>query len=126
MLRSSVVEAGWTWVLLPFWARLVVAIVATGRTLLPMIWGHAEGDEAPGREQVSLAVPKRGFLLALVALGLFVPAPVNALLILSFDAAGIVMRTESLRVETRKKAESEPPGAPFPPKLKSGENITEG
>ncbi len=49
------------------------------------------------------------------------PVPRKALLVLSFDAAGIVMRTESLRVETRKKAESEPPDAPFPPKLKSGE-----
>ncbi len=43
------------------------------------------------------------------------------LLILSFDAAGIVMRIKSLREETRKKAESGPAGGSFPPKLKSGE-----
>lgn len=42
------------------------------------------------------------------------------LLILSFDAAGIVMRRDSLRPSTRKKAESEPEGPAFPPKLKSG------
>lgn len=50
-----------------------------------------------------------------------VQIPNDALLILSFDAAGIVMRTDSLRVETRKKALSEPTERAFPPKLKSGE-----
>lgn len=49
------------------------------------------------------------------------PVPDDALLVLSFDAAGIVMRTESLRPQTRKKAESEPPEVSFPPKLKSGQ-----
>lgn len=49
------------------------------------------------------------------------PVPEDALQILSFDAAGIVMRTESLRPQTRKKAESEPLEASFPPKLKSGQ-----
>jgi hypothetical protein len=49
------------------------------------------------------------------------PVPQGALLVLSFDAAGIVMRTSSLRPATRKKAESEPPDAAFPPKLGSGE-----
>ena len=49
------------------------------------------------------------------------PVPNDALLILSFDAAGIVMRTDSLRDDTRKKALSEPPERAFPPKLKSGE-----
>jgi len=49
------------------------------------------------------------------------PVPQAALLVLSFDAAGIVMRTASLRPATRKKAESEPPDAGFPPKLGSGE-----
>lgn len=47
--------------------------------------------------------------------------PNDALLILSFDAAGIVMRTDSLREETRKKALCEPSERAFPPKLKSGE-----
>jgi hypothetical protein len=49
------------------------------------------------------------------------PVPQGALLVLSFDAAGIVMRTASLRPATRKKAENEPPDAAFPPKLGSGE-----
>jgi hypothetical protein len=48
------------------------------------------------------------------------PAPENTLLVLSFDAAGIVMRRTSLRPATRKKAESEPQDASFPPKVKSG------
>jgi hypothetical protein len=49
------------------------------------------------------------------------PVPQGALLVLSFDAAGIVMRTASLRPATRKKAESEPTDPAFPPKLGSGE-----
>jgi len=47
--------------------------------------------------------------------------PQDALLVLSFDAAGIVMRTASLRPATRKKTESEPVDAAFPPKLGTGE-----
>lgn len=49
------------------------------------------------------------------------PMPPESLLVLSFDAAGIVMRTDSLRDETRKKARREPVERSFPPKLKSGE-----
>jgi hypothetical protein len=48
------------------------------------------------------------------------PEADEGLLVLSFDAAGIVMRRESLRAATRKKAENEPTEAKFPPKLKSG------
>ena len=83
------------------------------------------GAHVPHRQAEELARRAAEDVTAFYCAHPFEPAPVNALLILSFDAAGIVMRTESLRVETRKKAESEPPGAPFPPKLKSGENITE-
>jgi hypothetical protein len=50
------------------------------------------------------------------------PVPEDALLVLSFDAAGIVMRTASLRPQTRKKAEETPPDESFPPKLKSQGN----
>jgi hypothetical protein len=49
------------------------------------------------------------------------PAPDDAFLVLSFDAAGIVMRPTSLRPATKKKAEREPVDGRFPPKLKTGE-----
>lgn len=49
------------------------------------------------------------------------PVAEKSLLVLSFDAAGVVMRTSSLRPATRKKAESELPAPPFPPKLGTGE-----
>jgi len=49
------------------------------------------------------------------------PVPEDALLVLSFDAAGVVMLTKSLRPQTRNKAENEPPDVSFPPKLKSGQ-----
>jgi len=47
--------------------------------------------------------------------------PHEALLVLSFDAAGIVMRADSLLPATRKKAESQPLDTAFPPKLGTGE-----
>lgn len=46
--------------------------------------------------------------------------PDEGLLVLSFDAAGVVMRPDSLRTATRKKADSEPVDRSFPPKLESG------
>lgn len=49
------------------------------------------------------------------------PEEEDGLLVLTFDAAGVVMRSASLRPGTRKKADSEPPAAAFPPKLKSGQ-----
>jgi hypothetical protein len=49
------------------------------------------------------------------------PVPQGALVVLTFDAAGLVMRPASLRPATRAKAESEPSDPTFPPKLGSGE-----
>lgn len=49
------------------------------------------------------------------------PEATDALLVLSFDAAGIVMRHDSLRAGARRAAENAEPAPSFPPKLKTGE-----
>lgn len=49
------------------------------------------------------------------------PEATDTLLVLSFDAAGIVMRHESLRAGARRAAENAEPTPSFPPKLKTGE-----
>jgi hydrogenase-4 component F len=84
LILSSVVESGRLALLFPFCALLAVSFVATGRTLFPMIWGEppvSAPATSPGRGDVlSEVVPKGIFLVALVALGIYIPAPVNALL----------------------------------------------
>jgi hypothetical protein len=49
------------------------------------------------------------------------PETDDALMLLSFDAAGIIMRRESLRQAARRAAEKAEPAPSFPPKLKTGE-----
>lgn len=81
LVASSVVQSGRAALLLPFSGLLVISFVATGRTLFPMIWGEpGDGGGPDGGERLGFAAPKLGFLLALVALGLYVPPGVNALL----------------------------------------------
>lgn len=80
LIFSAVVESGRFALLLPFCGLLTVSFVATGRTLFPMIWGQHEVAPSATRLRVRLALPKLGLLGALVLLGLYVPAPVNALL----------------------------------------------
>jgi hydrogenase-4 component F len=80
LVLSAVVESKRLELLFPFCVVLVVSFVATGRTLFPMIWGEATGVGELQKERLTVAVPKLMFLGGLVLLGLYVPAPVNALL----------------------------------------------
>jgi len=78
------------------------------------------GAHVPKRQAEELASRAAEDVCAFYTQNACEAVPQNALLILSFDGAGVVMRTESLRPQTREKAESEPPHLSFPPKLKSG------
>ena len=79
------------------------------------------GAHVPQRQAEQLVRRAAADVLAFYEQQTPTPVPTEALLVLSFDAAGIVMRTDSLRDETRKKARREPVERSFPPKLKSGE-----
>lgn len=79
MMLSALVESGRTALLFPFCASLVASFVATGRTLFPMIWGETQATPVFG-DRLMDTLPKAVFLVALVALGLYIPAPINVLL----------------------------------------------
>lgn len=79
MMLSALVESGRTALLFPFCASLVASFVATGRTLFPMIWGENQATPVFG-DRLTDTIPKAVFLVALVALGLYIPAPINVLL----------------------------------------------
>lgn len=89
LILSALVESGRAWMLLPVCALLVVTFVATARTLFPMIWRHTDAPLVPHAESAAVAVPKLVFLAALVALGLYVPDPVNRLLVSVADTLGV-------------------------------------
>ena len=79
------------------------------------------GAHVPQRQAEQLVLRAAADVTSFYEAQPHMPVSNDALQVLSFDAAGIVMRTDSLRRETRKKALSEPPARAFPPKLKSGE-----
>jgi len=79
MMLSALVESGRTALLFPFCAALVASFVATGRTLFPMIWGETVSTRQAG-DLASDVVAKSVFLTALIALGLYIPPPINTLL----------------------------------------------
>ncbi len=62
-----------------FCGILTVTFIATGRAIFPMIWGEPRRKVNWKSQRVVEVVPKLVFLAALVAMGLYLPAPVNAL-----------------------------------------------
>lgn len=79
IILSGLIGAGRFVVFAAFCSILTVTFIATGRTVFPMIWG-APGDRAHRAGQTLTSVlPKLLLLLALLAMGLYLPAPVNAL-----------------------------------------------
>lgn len=80
MILSATVTSGRIELVFPFCAMLAVSFAATGRTVFPMIWGDAVVPDATYRDSFGNALPKAIFLVALVALGVYIPSPVNAML----------------------------------------------
>jgi hydrogenase-4 component F len=62
-----------------FCALLTVTFVATGRSVFPMIWGVPKRKVDWPAQHLAEVAPKAVFLLALLAMGLYLPAPVDAL-----------------------------------------------
>lgn len=62
-----------------FCALLTVTFVATGRSVFPMIWGIPKRKVDWPAQHLAEVAPKAVFLLALLAMGLYLPAPVDAL-----------------------------------------------
>jgi hydrogenase-4 component F len=81
LILSGIVQTGNLIAFTLMCTMLTIIFVATGRSIFPMIWGPS--DHAAQQVEASwvTAVPKFGFVLALVLLGVYTPAPISALLL---------------------------------------------
>lgn len=80
IIMSALVGGGYVLVFAAFSVILTVTFVATGRAIFPMIWGEPRKKADWGSQPVATIIPKLVFLIALVAMGIYLPAPVNNLL----------------------------------------------
>lgn len=79
IILSGLVRAQQILVFVVFCSLISLTFVATGRTVFPMIWGAPKKEvHWPPQSFLSVA-PKLAFLVALVAMGIYMPVPVNAL-----------------------------------------------
>lgn len=88
LILSGTVQAGNLIAFTIMCATLTVIFVATGRSIFPMIWGQPEAHVAAVKENWMTALPKLGFVIALVLLGIYTPAPVSRLLVLVAQSIG--------------------------------------
>lgn len=81
LILSGIVQAGNLIAFTLMCTMLTIIFVATGRSIFPMIWGPSEHQGPQVTETWVTAVPKLGFVVVLVLLGVYTPAPVSALLL---------------------------------------------
>lgn len=80
LILSALVGAGQLLLFATACVLLTMTFVATGRTVFPMIWGEPRARHDWPRQTLASAWPKLVFLAALVALGVYVPPPIHALI----------------------------------------------
>lgn len=80
LILSALVGSGRTFVFAALCVLATMSFVATGRTIFPMIWGEPKSVATWPRQTLGSVSPKLLFLVALVALGLYVPPAVEGLL----------------------------------------------
>ncbi len=81
LILSGIVQAGNLIAFTLMCTMLTIIFVATGRSIFPMIWGPSEYQGPQVTENWVTAVPKLGFVVVLVLLGVYTPAPISALLV---------------------------------------------
>jgi hydrogenase-4 component F len=79
IILSGLIGAGRFVVFAAFCSILTVTFIATGRTVFPMIWGAPTDKAHRAGQTLTSVLPKAVFLLALLAMGLYLPPPINAL-----------------------------------------------
>jgi hydrogenase-4 component F len=79
IILSGLMGAGQHLVFAAFCAILTATFVATGRSVFPMIWGVPKRKVNWASQTLATVLPKLVFLVALLAMGVHLPAPVNAL-----------------------------------------------
>jgi hydrogenase-4 component F len=80
LILSGIVQAGHLVAFTLMCTMLTIIFVATGRSVFPMIWGLSDHQGPPVKETWVTAVPKVCFVVALVLLGVYTPAPVGLLM----------------------------------------------
>lgn len=79
IVMSGLLGQGHLAVFAAFCSILTVTFIATGRAVFPMIWGEPKKQVDWKSQPLAMMLPKLTFLAALLAMGLYLPAPVNAL-----------------------------------------------
>jgi hydrogenase-4 component F len=79
IVMSGLITARHYVVFAAFCTILTVTFVATGRSVFPMIWGEPRKKVDWASQTLAMIVPKLFFLGALLAMGVYLPAPVNGL-----------------------------------------------
>jgi hydrogenase-4 component F len=79
IIMSGLIGRGDFAVFAAFCGILTVTFIATGRAIFPMLWGEPRRKVDWRSQRLVEIAPKLVFLAALVAMGLYLPAPVNAL-----------------------------------------------
>ncbi len=79
LILSGLVRAGYVLTFATIGFLVTVSFVATGRTVFPMIWGEPTRPGTLAPQTFVAFLPKLIFLVILVILGLYMPAPVSAL-----------------------------------------------
>lgn len=80
LILSGIVQTGNMLAFALMCTMLTIIFVATGRSTFPMLWGEPKEHRPPVRESWLTALPKLGFVIVLVLLGVYTPAPVSDLL----------------------------------------------
>lgn len=79
-MLSNMVEGRYLAIFFFICIVLTVILVATGRSLFPMIWGEAPDETAQPHEPIWSNVSSLLFILILVSLGIYTPASVTNLM----------------------------------------------
>jgi hydrogenase-4 component F len=79
IIMSGLISAEHFFVFAAFCTILTVTFVATGRSVFPMIWGEPKKKVDWASQTLTMILPKLFFLSALLAMGLYLPGPVNGL-----------------------------------------------
>jgi hydrogenase-4 component F len=88
LILSGVVQAGNLIAFALMCTMLTIIFVATGRSIFPMLWGPSERQGPAVGDTWVTALPKLGFVTALVLLGVYTPAPISALLLAVAQSIG--------------------------------------
>lgn len=81
LILSALVSTDRLLVFATFCALITMTFVATARTIFPMIWGESPEKREWPRERFALIAIKIGILVALVALGIYIPPGLNELIL---------------------------------------------